>query len=109
MTSWKLAHLEISFQTISNSPSTIYHEQHLTSGECPTYANIMEKYEDLTDDRNLVCLFREILARREALDTAMVAIPDATGGRQPGGKLIWAHSAADNNHLCNIYMSPQCT
>ena len=48
-------------------------EQHLTSGECPLYADIVEKFDDLTDDQSLVSLFREILARREALDSAVVA------------------------------------
>ena len=60
-------------------------EQHLTSGECPTYRDIVEKFEDLTIEENLVCLFREILARRSALDEAVVASLDATDGRQPGG------------------------
>ena len=60
-------------------------EEHLTSGECPTYSDIFEKFEDLSDEKNLVCLFREILARREALDSAVAASPDAAGGRQPGG------------------------
>ena len=60
-------------------------EEHLTSGECPTYSDIFEKFEDLSDEENLVCLFREILARREALDSAVAASPDAAGGRQPGG------------------------
>ena len=60
-------------------------ERHLTSGECPTYRDIVEKFEDLTNEENLVRLFREILARRSALDEAVVASRDATDGRQPGG------------------------
>ena len=41
---------------------------HLTSGTCPTYMDIHEKYEDLSTDENLVRFFGEVLARRDALD-----------------------------------------
>ena len=60
-------------------------EQHLTSGDCPVYRDIWEQYGDQTDDQSLVDMFREILARRDAIDSAVVAGTDATGGRQPGG------------------------
>ena len=60
-------------------------EQHLTSGDCPVYRDIWEQYGDQTVDQSLVDMFREILARRDAIDTAVVAGTDATGGRQPGG------------------------
>ena len=60
-------------------------EQHLTSGDCPLYKDIWEQHSDITDDQSLVIMFREILARRDAIDSAVVAGTDATGGRQPGG------------------------
>ena len=43
-------------------------EAHLTSSACPVYADLREKYGDLTDDDELVAYFGEVLARREALE-----------------------------------------
>ena len=43
-------------------------ESHLMSGTCPIYRDITEKYTDLSKDDELVCMFREILARRDAVD-----------------------------------------
>ena len=43
-------------------------ESHLTSSSCPVYADIREKYNDLTTDEALVSFFGEVLARREALE-----------------------------------------
>ena len=60
-------------------------EQHLTSGECPLYKDIWEQHSDITDDQGLVIMYREILARKDVIDSAVVAGTDATGGRQPGG------------------------
>ena len=41
---------------------------HLTSGTCPTYQNIFEKFDDLSCDEELVKFYSEILARRDAID-----------------------------------------
>ena len=41
-------------------------EVHLTSSSCPVYADIREKYGDLTTDDELVAYFGEVLARRQA-------------------------------------------
>ena len=41
---------------------------HLTSGTCPTYRDIYERYSDLSADQDLVKFFGEVLARRDALD-----------------------------------------
>ena len=43
-------------------------ESHLVAGNCPTYKDITDKYTDLSEDEELVKMFREILARRDALD-----------------------------------------
>ena len=43
-------------------------EVHLTSSSCPVYADIREKYGDLTTDDELVAYFGEVLARRQALE-----------------------------------------
>ena len=43
-------------------------ESHLTSSTCPVYADIREKYGDLSSDEELVNYFGEVLARREALE-----------------------------------------
>ena len=41
---------------------------HLTSGTCPTYKDIFEKFDNLSSDENLVKYFGEVLARRDALE-----------------------------------------
>ena len=41
---------------------------HLTSGTCPVYMDIFQKFDDLSTDESLVSFFGEILARRDALD-----------------------------------------
>ena len=43
-------------------------EAHLTSSACPVYADLREKYGDLSGDSELVAYFGEVLARREALE-----------------------------------------
>ena len=43
-------------------------ESHLVAGNCPTYKDITDKYGDLSKDEELVNMFREILARRDAID-----------------------------------------
>ena len=43
-------------------------ESHLTSSTCPVYADIREKYGDLSSDEELGNYFGEVLARREALE-----------------------------------------
>ena len=48
------------------------------AGNCPTYRDITCKYTDLTKDEELVGMFREILARRDALDEGAVVASDAT-------------------------------
>ena len=53
-------------------------ESHLVAGNCPTYRDITCKYTDLTEDEELVGMFREILARRDALDEGAVVASDAT-------------------------------
>ena len=42
-------------------------EGHILSGECQVYGDLVDKYSDLTNDDNLVALFREVLSRREQL------------------------------------------
>ena len=41
---------------------------HLTSGTCPIYMDIFQKFDDLSTDESLVRFFGEVLARRDALD-----------------------------------------
>ena len=43
-------------------------ESHILSGQCKVYGDIPLKYPDLSDDENLVCVFREVLERRDQLD-----------------------------------------
>jgi hypothetical protein len=43
-------------------------ERHLTSGECPVYNDILEKYENLKEDGDLVKYFMEVLERRDLID-----------------------------------------
>ena len=43
-------------------------EAHLTSGSCPVYSDIREKYTSLEDDQDLVSYFQEVLDRRDLLD-----------------------------------------
>jgi len=64
---------------------TVEEESHLMAGMCPVYYDITEKY-DITDTDDLVAMFGEILARRDALDdSAAVVAGNATGVRQPVG------------------------
>ena len=57
-------------------------ESHLRDGKCPCYKDIRDKYDNLEDDETLVCFFREILARREAIDE------EASGGLPATGILL---------------------
>ena len=43
-------------------------ELHITSGNCPVYSDIREKYTDLENDEELVAYFDDVLERRELLD-----------------------------------------
>ena len=43
-------------------------EAHLMSGQCTVFGDLALKYNDLTDDENLVLFFSEVLARRDDLD-----------------------------------------
>ena len=43
-------------------------ESHILSGQCKVYGDLIDKYQDLTDDENLVQLFTDVLARRDELD-----------------------------------------
>ena len=38
------------------------------SGQCTVFGDLALKYNDLTDDENLVQFFSEVLARRDELD-----------------------------------------
>ena len=42
-------------------------ESHILSGHCKVYGDIPLKYSNLSDDESLVCVFREVLERREQL------------------------------------------
>ena len=44
-------------------------ESHLISGQCQVYGDIKDKYNDLTNDDQLVQFFSDVLARRETLET----------------------------------------
>ena len=56
-------------QWMCRCESSIESEAHLIEGRCPVYGNIREKYEDLEkNDEDLIRLFNEILAMREALE-----------------------------------------
>jgi hypothetical protein len=43
-------------------------ERHLISGECPAYNDILENYENLNEDGNLVNYFKDVLERREGIN-----------------------------------------
>ena len=43
-------------------------ESHILSGQCKVYGDLIDRYQDFTDDENLVQLFTEVLARRDELD-----------------------------------------
>jgi Zn-dependent M32 family carboxypeptidase len=43
-------------------------EHHIRSGECPAYNDLLEKYEDLSSDGDLVNFFKEVLERRDMID-----------------------------------------
>ena len=47
---------------------TTENEAHLKFEKCPQYTDIREKYDSLDDDQTLARFFREVLARRDALD-----------------------------------------
>ena len=53
-------------------------EHHLTSGKCPVYGDLVTEHGDLENDNNLVSLFKEILARREKMDTEVSEVLLAT-------------------------------
>jgi hypothetical protein len=44
-------------------------EPHLRSGECPAYSDILERYTNLDDDKELVEYFQEVLMRRDKIDS----------------------------------------
>ena len=54
-------------------------EGHLTSGKCPVYGDIRERYTDLKNDDDLVHFFQEVLDRREMLDKEEEAAKIASG------------------------------
>ena len=43
-------------------------ESHIKDGGCLCHSDTREKYDTLEDDNNLVSFFKEVLARRNALD-----------------------------------------
>ena len=43
-------------------------ETHYMSGQCTAFGDLALKYNDLTDDENLVQFFSEVLGRRDDLD-----------------------------------------
>ena len=43
-------------------------EQHLLSGHCKVYGDLIHKYDNLADDNQLVQFFAEVLARREDME-----------------------------------------
>ena len=47
---------------------TTKNEAHRKFEKCPQYTNIREKYDSVDDDQTLARFFREVLARRDALD-----------------------------------------
>ena len=49
-------------------------ESHILSRQCKVYGDIPLKYPDLSDDENLVCVFREVLERRDQLDNSRVTL-----------------------------------
>ena len=53
-------------------------EDHLTSGQCPVYGDLVTEQGDLENDNNLVSLFKEILSRREKMDTEVSEVLLAT-------------------------------
>ena len=44
-------------------------EVHITSGKCPIYSDIREKYTDFDKDEDLVSYFNEVLERRGQIET----------------------------------------
>ena len=44
-------------------------EAHITSGQCPIYSDIREKYTDFEKDEDLVSYFDEVLERRGQIET----------------------------------------
>ena len=44
-------------------------EGHITSGQCPIYSDIREKYLDFNNDEDLVSYFDEVLKRRELIQS----------------------------------------
>ena len=59
------------------------------SGTCPVCRDITCKYPDLTRDEELVDMFKEILARRDALDEGgAVVAGDATDVRQSEDSML---------------------
>jgi hypothetical protein len=43
-------------------------EPHLRSGECPIYNDLIEKYTNLDDDKELLNYFQEVIKRRDMID-----------------------------------------
>ena len=43
-------------------------ESHLMSGNCRVYGEIRRNYSDLSDDKQLVDFFNEVLSRRDELE-----------------------------------------
>jgi hypothetical protein len=44
-------------------------EIHITSGNCPVYSDIRERYSDFNNDEDLVSYFNEVLERRDQINT----------------------------------------
>ena len=43
-------------------------EIHITSGDCPVYSDIRQKYSSFDSDEDLVSYFAQVLERRDAID-----------------------------------------
>ena len=54
-------------------------ESHIKDGNCPCYEDIRDKYDNLDEDENLVRYFKEVLARRDALDEEISGDLQVTG------------------------------
>ena len=44
-------------------------ERHVTSRDCPAYADIREQFSELNDDKELMRYFKMVLTRRDELDS----------------------------------------
>ena len=44
-------------------------EKHITSFNCPVYADIRANYQDFNEDQDLVAYFNQVLERRDRIDS----------------------------------------